>query len=202
MRDSFKKYAAATALGLTVALPPAASFAQQLPPLPPEPILACEQAQSLGTLQECLTTTNTIASEITSALSSLPAERAYFNQNGAYNTTPYEYNLALQELDAIDSERSAYCSLAEDSAGRVNRNWDAALTRARARDLYKIPVTPELRQSVHDFIDANAYCMGNLTDTFRFLADQNRTYARGASVITDPLYQRIEQYRSFDSYRR
>lgn len=211
MLKTFQKYAAATALSLPLMMPGVLN-AQSMPlsgtaPLGNQPV-ACEQSQTLGALNDCLSVTLPISDSVQSILTREAglARQAF---DSAMTGLPLASAQRIQNiLGQYEQSNVAACQSSQDSVTRFNAEWQAAIDANpvdfdiddTAKELPYIHTTPALRQATRDYVANSAECLATGVDSLQFMMEQSGASKLEVRGTVMPLYRSIQSYRQFNTF--
>ena len=210
MLQTFKKYAAATALSLPLMIP-AAVNGQAMPmagtaPLGNQPV-ACEQTPTLGALNDCLSVALPMSDSVQSILTrEAGLARQAFDSvtSGLPRATAQRLHAALGQYE---QRNIAACQLSQQSAARFNQEWTAALEsypgfgeHDNDEEIPFIDNTPALRAATRGYMINSAECLATGVDTLQFLMNQSGASALEVQRTVAPLYRSIQSYRDFNVF--
>jgi hypothetical protein len=206
MLKTFKKYAAATALSLPLMIPVAVNGQAMPAPLGNQPV-ACEQSQTLGALNDCLSVALPISDSVQSILTrEAGLARQAFDSitSGLPRATAQRLQNALGQYE---QRNIAACHTSQRSAARFNDEWNAAVeaypgfgVHDTDEEIPFIDMTPGLRAAARSYVINSAECLATGVDTLQFMMTQNGASALEVQRTVAPLYRSINSYRQFNVY--
>jgi hypothetical protein len=210
MLNTFQKYAAATALSLPLMMPGVLS-AQSMPlsgtaPLGNQPV-ACEQSQTLGALNDCLSITLPISDSVQSILTREAglARQAF---DSVMSGLPRASAQRIQNiLGQYEQRNISACQTSQRSVTHFNNEWNAALEahpgfgeHDNAEEIPFIDTTSGLRQATRNYVSHSAECLATGVDSLQFMMEQSGASKLEVRRTVMPLYQSIHSYRQFNTY--
>jgi len=209
MLKTFKKYAAATALSLPLIIPSAVN-SQAMPlsgtaPLGNQPV-ACEQSQTLGALNDCLSVALPISDGVQSILTR-EAGMARQAFDSVMSGLPRANAQRLQGvLDRYDQANVAACSRSQQSAAQFNDVWNVTLEshpgfgeHDNEAEIPFIDTTPQMRAATRSYVLNSAECLATGVDTLQFMMEQGGAPALEVRKTVMPIYRSIQSYRQFNT---
>ena len=190
---------------------PSAVNSQAMPlsgtaPVGNQPV-ACEQSETLGALNDCLSVALPISDRVQSILArevGMAREAFESMMSGLPRAT------AQRQKDTLafyDQRNIGACNISQQTAAEFNNAWNTTLEshpgfgeHDNEEEIPFIDTTPQMRNATRSYILNSAECLATGVDTLQFLMQQSGASPLEVQKKVRPLYRSIQSYSQFNVY--